>query len=337
MLVAICAMATLPTIARGQPYSARCNALLTQSVEQAAKFPTLHALIVAQDGEPVVERVFRGPSLDTPVNIKSASKTIMATLIGMAVDRGLLTLDQPIAPLLADDLPSHPDPRLARITIGHLLSMQAGLESTSGTNYNAWMASRDWARYVLSRPFVADPGGRMIYSTGSSHLLSVILARLTGHSALTVAREWLGGPLGISIPAWKTDRRGVYLGGNDMMLSPRALLRIGELYRNGGVADGRRILSEQWVRAAWTPRVRSSLSEGHYGYAWFVTRFGDRDAYYAWGYGGQYIHVVPSLRLTTVITSDSDTPSGPTGYARAIQAFIGQTLIPELTAAVRCG
>src|SRR5690606_1853267 len=106
-----------------------------------------------------------GVSVDDPTNIKSASKTIISALVGIAIDKGLLTgVDQQIAPILRDDIPEDADPRIETITVGNLLSMQTGLAPTSGPNYGAWVASRNWVRAALDQPFEADPGGPMLYS-----------------------------------------------------------------------------------------------------------------------------------------------------------------------------
>jgi len=106
--------------------------LLAETLARAERLPRLHALIVAKDGKPIVERVFRGPSLDTPVNVKSASKTIIDALVGIAIDRGMIkNVNQPILPLLRNRAPGALDPKVATITIDHLLSMRAGLERTS--------------------------------------------------------------------------------------------------------------------------------------------------------------------------------------------------------------
>ncbi|WP_290647996.1 serine hydrolase, partial [Aquisalimonas sp.] len=163
----------------------------------------LRGVLVLINGEPVLEHVVRGPDLDTPVNIKSLSKTILAALVGMAVDRGYIRdVDQLVTELLGDRVPDDVNSRVHEITVGHLLSMQAGLKSTSGPNYGAWVSSDDWVAYVLRRPFVGEPGGRMRYSTGNSHLLSAALAEQTGQSTLALARAWLGEPLNIAIPDW---------------------------------------------------------------------------------------------------------------------------------------
>ncbi|MDX1486485.1 MAG: serine hydrolase, partial [Alphaproteobacteria bacterium] len=278
--------------------------ILAQTLGRAARLERLHALIVARDGRTVVARRFRGPGLDVPVNVKSVSKTVIAALIGAAIARGVISgPDQPVARFLAEYMPANGDPRLQRLTVGHLLSMRAGLARTSGRNYGRWVASRDWVRYALSRPFVEEPGGAMLYSTGSSHLLSALLTRAAGRTTLDLARDWLGKPLGITVPAWQRDPKGFYFGGNNMLLSPRALLRLGEMYRTGGRFGGRRVLPEGWVRASWTKRTTSPWSGDGYGYGWFITEACGFDVFYARGFGGQFIYVVPGLKMTVVITS----------------------------------
>ena len=303
--------------------------LLARALARANGLPRLHALIVARDGRELAARAFRGPGLDTPVNVKSVSKSVISALVGIAIARGTLAgPDAPIMPLLSDRMPARPDPRLGRITVGHLLSMRAGLERTSGRNYGRWVASRDWVRHALARPFADEPGGRMLYSTGNTHLLSAILTRAAGRSTHALARDWLGAPLGIAIRPWQRDPQGIYVGGNNMMLSPRALLRFGELYRNGGVHRGRRILPEGWVRASWTPRTRSPFSGDEYGYGWFITRFCGQPVYYARGFGGQFVHVVPALAMTIVITSDRSARTRIGGYREALTALVREDLIP---------
>jgi CubicO group peptidase (beta-lactamase class C family) len=148
---------------------------------QAEMLPRLHALIVARHGDVIAEHRLRGPALDRPANIKSVSKAVLSALVGIAIGRGVLEgAGQKVASILRADVPRAADPRIERIEVGHLLSMQAGLERTSGPNYGAWIASPNWVRYALSQPFVQEPGGEMLYSTGSSHLLSAVLTRAAG-------------------------------------------------------------------------------------------------------------------------------------------------------------
>ncbi|WP_292016724.1 serine hydrolase [Marinobacter sp. HL-58] len=234
--------------------------------EKAVALERLHGLVIAVDGEPVFARAIRGPDLDEPVNIKSLSKTVLSAVVGMAIDRGVFeSADQPITDIL--DVPATADSRVSEVTIGHLLSMQAGLQRTSGRYYGQWVNSDNWVEYVLNRPFVDEPGGDMLYSTGSYHLLSAALTDRTGQSTLAIARDWLGDPLDIEIPAWLTDPQGIYFGGNDMRLSPMALLKIGELYRNEGVHAGKQLISPEWIESSWTQRGLSRYTDDRYGSA----------------------------------------------------------------------
>lgn len=285
-------------------------------LERASSIVPLKAVAVSQGGRIVGTRGYRGSTVDSPTNIKSASKTVLAALAGIAIDKGVLqSTEQRVADVLERDLPADPDPRLREITVGHLLSMQAGLESTSGNHYGRWVASPNWVRAALSRPFVAEPGGAMVYSTGTSHLLSAMLARASGRSTLALAREWLGPQAGFEITAWDRDPQGVHLGGNNMAMSTRSLLAFGELYGNGGVArNGTRLLSKSWIERSWQPRTASRFTGDGYGYGWFQRELGGQQVHYAWGYGGQMLYVVPALDLVVAMTSEDDDPSARSGH-----------------------
>ena len=308
-------------------------ATMARTIAAASELPRLRSMVVLRDGEALAEHRFNGgPPLDRPVNIKSASKSVLSALVGIAIERGVLEgVEQPVLSVLRADAPDEPDPRLERLTVGNLLSMQAGLERTSGENYGRWVSSANWVRYALSRPFVDEPGGGMLYSTGSSHLLSAMLTRASGRGTHELAQEWLAEPLGISIPQWPRDGQGIYFGGNDMLMSPRAMAAFGELYRQGGVVGGRRILSAKWIEESWTARAVSPWSGGRYGYGWFVGDAGGYPVRYAWGYGGQMIYIVPDLGLTVVMTSD---PGGSRdgGHIDALHALLSEGIVPAAIA-----
>jgi CubicO group peptidase (beta-lactamase class C family) len=307
------------------PALAETDARFVEIGRRAAELKSLKTVLVAKDGEVVYQR---GPA-DTSTNIKSASKPVMTALVGIAIDRGILQgADQKISTVLSSSFPSDPDPRLNDITLEDLMTMRAGLERTSGANYGRWISSRDWVRDALSRPFIDEPGGRMLYSTGNSHLLSAVLTRASKTSTLELANQWLGQPLGFRIASWDRDRQGIYLGGNNMAISPRSLLKFGELYRNRGTVDGVRVLPESWVDASWTP-VTESFFTGHgYGYGWFSTDLAGQRVNYAWGHGGQMLYVVPGANLTVVMTSDTAGYQRGSGYVQDLHALLGEVIIP---------
>lgn len=303
---------------------ARSSAMIQQVLEDAETLEPLRAVIVSRNGRVVAAKGYRGTTVDTPANIKSASKTIVSALVGIAIEKDVVEgTHQSVAELLPDELPEAADPRMRRITVGHLLSMQTGLRPTSGPNYGRWVASDDWVRTVLEQPFVHEPGGAMLYSTGSTHLLSAILTRESGRPALALARDWLGPQDGFRIVAWDRDPQGIYFGGNNMSMSARSLMAFGELYRNGGRAtDGRQLIPPKWIQRSWTPRTRSRYTGDAYGYGWFLRSIAGHDVRYAWGYGGQMLYVVPSLGITVAMISAADAPSARSGHRDALHRLL---------------
>jgi CubicO group peptidase (beta-lactamase class C family) len=178
----------------------------------------------------------------------------------------------------------------------------------------------------------------MLYSTGSSHLLSAILTRASGKSTRDLAREWLGPLPGFAVGGWERDPQGVFMGGNQMAMSARSLLAFGELYRTGGLApDGARLLSEDWIETSWTPRTRSIFSGEQYGYGWFLGRIGGEEVRYGWGYGGQMLYIVPRLGLTVVMTSDDSAPSARSGYRNDLHALLASIIATLPARYVRAG
>ena len=214
-----------------------------------------HSLLVSLRGELLFERYYNGRSRDRLANIKSASKSVISALVGIAVDRRLIPdVQTPIATYFPE-LASDSDARKTEITVEHLLTMRPGLEGTSNRNYGAWVTSRDWVRHALARPMFAAPGAKMEYSTGNTHLLSAILTKAAGKTTRQFANEALATPLGFTLAQWPRDPQGIYFGGNDMLLTPRQMLAFGELYLNEGRVGGEQVLSPL---GGYSGRVRAS-------------------------------------------------------------------------------
>ncbi len=304
---------------------------LAPALDTARAFGRMHALIVMRDGETLVEERIAGGALDRPANIKSVSKTIVATLLGAAIDRGTVPdVNARLGDVAPRLIPSAAKPGVAEITLEDLVTLRAGLERTSGPNYGEWVSSSNWIANALSRPLIAEPGGRMLYSTGSTHILGAALAEATGRSLLDLARDWLGAPLDIEIPAWTRDPQGYYLGGNEMALSPRALARFGEMIRQKGLSGDTRVLSEDWIDASFVPRTRSPWSGLGYGYGWFLGRAAGQIYALARGYGGQVVAVAPEAGVTIVIISDPTQPARSGGYFGDLQRLIEQDILAPL-------
>ncbi|MDO5642773.1 MAG: serine hydrolase [Paracoccus sp. (in: a-proteobacteria)] len=312
---------TLTAAALAAPMLARAQGMAQGIDAAAARMDQLRALVVHQNGQRAFAQAFRGPAVDRPANVKSVSKTILALLTGIAIDRGVIRgVDQLVLPILGHS--GFGDAR-DRLSIGNLLTMQTGLASTSGGNYGAWVSSRDWVESALARP-EGQPGGRFIYSTGGWHVLGAALARASGQSLHRLAQDWLAAPLDIRIPPWIADPQGRFLGGNDMAISPLGLARIGDMVLAGGRAGDRQVVSRDWITQSWQSRTRSPFSGDNYGYGWFLTRYGGQSGYYARGYGGQMLALIPARGLSVAITSDPDRPARGDGYFGELRRLVDQ-------------
>lgn len=269
----------------------------------AAKLPLLTSLIVAQNGSVLKESYFRGLKPGQAVNVKSVSKSVLSALVGIAIAEKEFGEQSRIADLLPDYFRDIPDPAKRALTVRHLLTMKAGIEGTSFDNYGEWVNSRNWVRYALQRPFQCAPDTCMVYSTGNSHMLSVILTKQTGMSTRTYAQRKLFTPLGMQLRGWARDPQGFDFGGNEMFFTPRDMLKFGELYRQRGRYNGKQIVPEDWIRRSWGEYATSPWNGHRYGYHWWTREAAGTKVHFAWGYGGQFIFVVPARQLVVVATS----------------------------------
>jgi CubicO group peptidase (beta-lactamase class C family) len=337
----------LPTGPSGPPPPRALNPDPTSGFEAALavakELPRLHSLLVSRGGELVLERYFNGARAARPANIKSASKSIISALIGIAIDRRLIPgVETPIVTWFPE-LTKQRDQTKRTITIEDLLTMRSGLETTSNRNYGAWVQSRNWVQHALSRPLVSEPGTQMEYSTGNTHLLSAILSKATRANTWQFANQSLGTPLGFTLARWPQDPQGIYFGGNDMLLTPRQMLAFGQLYLNRGRvrprADAsarqvgeRQVVPQAWIERSWVPRSRSYWSGQEYGYGWWIRELGGHRAYYAWGFGGQYIFVVPDLDLVVVTTSSSTVAEDRRSHRRTVFDLVEYLIVEPVAA-----
>ena len=276
-------------------------------VDEIFRIAPISSFLVQRDGKLIIEEYRRGMRADRTSNIKSAAKSIISLLVGIAIEQGYLEgVQQTIGEFFPEFFDGHPDLEKQAITLQDLLTMRAGLASTSRRNYGAWVKSDNWVEYVLNRPLVEEPGGEMIYSTGSSHLLSVILTRATGMSTREFAKKYLFGPLHISIGGWDRDPQGNYMGGNNLALTPSALLKIGTMVMNRGVYQQKQIVPHDWIDESMRIYTRSHFNPYDYGYLWWQRELNGYTVQFAWGNGGQYILMLPALKTVVAITSRSE-------------------------------
>lgn len=275
----------------------------------ASEVEGIRSLLVSQDGILVREEYFNGGGPDRVGEVWSVTKSVTSALVGIAIEQGHIeNVDQTLGDFLVSPEFDELDDSWAEVTVENLLTMTGGhewVELGGSSEYNVWVNSPDQIDYILSKPVVNPPGTLFDYSDGGAHLVSVVLGQATGMTAHEFARQQLFEPLGIDDSQWIADNRGYNIGGARLRISPRAMLAFGNMYLNGGTSGGRQIVPAGWVATS----TRAHVSTGNavpygasYGYFWWLGNAAGRDIHFATGYGGQFIVIVPELRMVVVAT-----------------------------------
>jgi CubicO group peptidase (beta-lactamase class C family) len=270
--------------------------------------------------------------------------------VGIALKEDRIeNLDQRLPEFFPEHFGPGTDPRKRQITLENLLTMTNRFRLNSFYNNKGFeqiMSSDDVVEASIGQPMAKEPGEEFNYNDGDAHLLSAILTKTTGQSALAYAHENLFGPLGIdsdpdasirAVPAnfrhfeqagfvWADDGQGNSVGASGLKLTARDMAKIGYLYLQDGRWEGQQIVPKGYVRASTRKQVETGYSPGAvpagYGYLWWTRKVEGYRTFYASGYGGQFIYVIPKLNLVAVIVSEApeegeispDSPDGLLDY-----------------------
>ena len=296
----------------------------------AGEFGSISSLLVFRGGVLTYERYAPGWTPDELHRMYSVTKSVSSLLVGIARGEGLLPdLSRPVLEFFPEYSSfANPSPRKAEITLEHVLHMRAGFEwdevTTSYLNEEnstvALVASNDWIKHVLDLPISATPGTRFTYNSGVSMLMSGVLRNAGAGAAPGVAAGSLPAveayasarlfePLGIRDWLWAEGPDGVSNTGWGLWLRPRDMAAIGELVRLGGVWEGERVVSQAWLDASLKPGSKFT-DGGGYGYQWWLGPEGsglttDTRSPAAWGWGGQFIVLLPSVDVMIVTTAEN--------------------------------
>jgi CubicO group peptidase (beta-lactamase class C family) len=250
------------------------SALLAQLVEQIhLQDLPVDSLQLVRNGSLILDAYFYPYPDDRMHDVASVTKSVTSTLVGIAVDQGLLTLDQKVVASFPDLVPMPPSDGKADIELHHLLTMTSGLDCgrTPGEpELREMMGTDHFVQYALDLPMAVAPGTEFAYCSPGSHLLAAMITEAAGSSALDFARDNLFGPLGIVGAEWAQDPQGVNHGWGDLQIHPRDLARIGLLFLNEGDWNGVQVVSKDWVAEATRSLVTVDIDGTGYGYQWWV-------------------------------------------------------------------
>lgn len=316
---------------------------------RAGDFKKIGSVVVARHGKLLYEAYFEGDAA-TLRDTRSATKSITAMLVGIAIgEKKLSGVDARVLTLLPERARKmqNADPRKEKITVEDFLTMSSPLEcddwnDASRGNEERMYVIEDWAQFILDlpvrgrlrvgeRPEEPKYGRFFSYCTGGVFVLSEVLQKVTGQRTDHYAQEKLFGPLGISDEQWVYSPLNVPQTGGGLRLTSRDLLKLAELYRSGGMWQGKRVVDEAWVKASTQPHAQIDEAT-EYGYLWWLKSFksGDRSypAYFMSGNGGNKVAVFPGLEVTVVITS---TNYGTRGMHEQTEKLLTDYILPAVT------
>lgn len=283
---------------------------------EAGDFGNIHSLIIIHNDNLVLEEYFMGWTRHMRHLCASTTKSFTSALIGIAVDQGKLNgVDETLLSFFPEysDI-ANPDERKESITLENVLTMSAGftwneLSTPYGTpeNDSSKMGrSSDWIKYMLDLPMSDNPGTKFVYNSGCTILLSGIIAKETGQSAEEFAKDNLFNALGITNREWQSGPNEISNTGWGLFLHPVNMAMFGYLYLKNGLLNGEQVVPEDWIKESTSKHIAS------YGYQWWIlpnaiaeAHPGAAGAYYALGYGGQYIFVLPNLNMVVVATAEN--------------------------------
>jgi CubicO group peptidase (beta-lactamase class C family) len=264
----------------------------------------VHSLLVERNGYVILDAYFYPYSDHEPHDVASITKSVTSMLVGVAIaEHAPLDLNAPITSLLPGE--EIADPVKARITLAELLSMTSGLDCSPDAGGRSLLAQMEtsphWASYMLDRPIAANPGSKFDYCAGNMHIVSAVLTRATGASALELSQQKLFEPLGITDVTWPADPDGISHGFADMRLKPRDLAKLGYLWLHHGRWENQQVVPLDYLKNALTPHA--DVEPGiQYGFGmWLYPGHVPYD-FEANGRGGQRITVIPSLNAVVVVT-----------------------------------
>jgi len=280
-------------------------------LQQIQKAPFLLSFLVIKNDLLVFEYYAPGIVPENDFNVHGISASVTSALVGIALDRRLLqSVDELILKFFPSFDTTRINPRKRTWTVEHLLTMRSGMEWNEYENHSTLFNSgTNWINTALGLPLASAPGDSFVFTSPNANILAAMIARVSGMSAYRFAEKNLFGPLNIAVRDWSRDPQDLYLGGTGMRFTPRDLARFGQLYLRNGLLEGKQIVSRSWIQQSVMPRNalpgrRGEFTSLNYGYLWW-TNYAESDSlFFASGYGGQMILVVPNRSLVIVTIAD---------------------------------
>lgn len=261
-----------------------------------------HSVVILRHGHVIAQASWAPYRLDHPHMLYSMSKSVTGTAIGIAEQEGFLSLDERIADIFRDKISAAQSLLLRQITIRHLLTMSSGMRF----NEPGSALSDDWVKTFLNSIPRFEPGSAFEYNSLNTYMLSAVLRKKTGMGLVEYLTPRLFEPLGIRNTKWEVCPKGIEKGGWGLSLTAEDAAKLGQLYLNKGVWNGRRVLSAGWVTEATKQQIRTPSGECRHGYGYQIWLYDSEGSYQFNGAFGQYVIVLPKADVVIALMSGSD-------------------------------
>lgn len=262
----------------------------------------MHSFMLLRHGKVAAEGFYRPFDDKLLHNIFSVSKSITSSAIGIAIEEGLLSLEDRVIDFFPEKLEGNVHKYTKMMKIKHLLSMSTVHPHSTDTSI------KDWVKGFLNTPPSHIPGTIFAYDTTGTHTLCAIIQKVTGMTVHEYLRTRLFDPIGIGDIFWETCPMGINKGGSGIKCTTEDLARYGQLYLQKGFWDNVQIIPKNWVELSTAKHIDNSntrmLLDGHkgYGYQFWRTR---NNSYCAFGMGGQLVVVIPDKNTVFVCTANT--------------------------------
>lgn len=314
---------------------------LSNKLRKIEEMPYLKSLIILKNGEVIVEKYINGGGSDQIQDIRSASKSILSAILGIAIQDGYIdSIDQKIIDFFPEYITDKLDPKIYDLSIRHLITMKSGFNiKETAKAYQQLYKSSDWVEHILHLPFIAAPGEKFNYNSFNTHLLSATISKATGMSTLDYATSALFSPLGIAKIKWKKDPKGNCIGGWGLSLTAQDMVKFGILYLNNGRFNGSQVIPSEWIKSSTIERTGmigtyySGWNKSYgYGFLWWVKRIDKHvEIPFAMGHGGQRIAIIPDVNAVLVTQAEPNPePSASFKRHRSVDSLLFDDLASYL-------
>jgi CubicO group peptidase (beta-lactamase class C family) len=310
--------------------------MLGRAASDAAAMPRFRSLLVARHGKLVAENYFGGADAATVFDMRSVTKSVVSMLIGIAIQNGVLpNTDAQVGTYIAS--PYTLDAGDRAVSVKQLLTMTSRYQwnENNGDDYNLWVLSGDHVQFLLDRR-QTDPSGTFTYNSAAVNLLGQVLQHAAAKPLPEFAEEVLFQPIGVTTVQWEELEPNMVNAGSGIKMTATDLLRFGQLLLQKGRSGNQQVVPESWIETSTAPQFAWRDTYGAqrgttYGYLWWLAEPPATVATFAWGYGGQFAYVVPSLDLVVVATTQwqgISAETDPTTFAGAVLTVIVNDILP---------